>query len=189
MRLIRLHRLHAPQINSEVSCNQIGTGPPGIFYHDNIACKGSFQFSNNQSIPMTGVQVDTRSVGNIQARTIPGTECLIHAGSTGPGQGQDTFTTGLPVTITGGFNNPDPLLRNVSGIDRSDSIVTVPVFNCPAPPATCDGTGAAPLPIVGFLQLGIQEVTATGNINTVILNAAGTSPSSHCSEVGSIAVV
>jgi Flp pilus assembly protein TadG len=164
--------------NAAVSCNQIGTGPPGVFYHDNIACSGSFKFGNNQSVPMPSVQVDTRSAGTLNARTIPGTECLIHAAGSGLGQGQDSFTTGLPVAITGGSNNPDPSLRSVSGIHRSDSVVTAPVFNCPNPPAICDGTGVSPLPIVGFLQLGIQDVAATGNIDAVILNAAGTDPGS-----------
>jgi hypothetical protein len=52
-------------------------------------------------------------------------------------------------------------------------VVTVPVFNCPSA-GTCDGT--AQLPIVGFLQLGIQDVNASGDVTTVILNAAGVDP-------------
>ena len=163
--------------NSAVSCSQIGTGPPGIFYHDNIACTGSFNFANGQSIPMASVQVDTRSKGNLQSRTVSGTQCLIHAAGSGLGQGQDTFTTGLPVTITGGTNNPNPALRGVSGIHRSDSVITAPVFNCPAV-GPCDGTGAVQLQIVGFLQLGILDITAAGDINAVILNAAGIDPTS-----------
>ena len=88
--------------------------------------------------------------------------------------GQDTFTPGvLPVVIAGGFNNPNPLLRTATSISRSDSVVTVPVFNCPAVGA-CDGT--AQLPIVGFLQLGIQSVVA-GDISVVVLNVAGCDPS------------
>ena len=166
--------LSCPNKNTAVSCSQIGTGPPGIFYHDNIACTGIFQFSNNQFIgPGQPIQVDTRSLGNLQARTSAGTQCLIHASGNGLGQGQDSFTTGLPVTITGGTNNPDASLRGVANIHRSDSVVTAPVFNCPTL-GTCDGT--AQLQIVGYLQLGIQDVTATG-VDAVILNAAGTDPS------------
>jgi hypothetical protein len=161
--------------NGAISCSQIGTGPPGLYYHDNIACSGSFQFGNNQSIPMPSAQVDTRSVGNLQARTSNGVQCLIHAAGNGPGQGQDSFTTGLPITITGGSNNPDPALRGVI-IHRSDSVVTAPVFNCPAV-GTCDGTGAVQLQIVGFLQLAIQEVNG-GDITAMVLNAAGTDPAS-----------
>ena len=162
--------------NGAISCSQVGTGPPGIYYHDNIACSGSFVFGNNQSIPMTSAQVDTRSVGTLQARTSAGVQCLIHAAGSGLLQGQDTFTTGLPVTITGGSNNPDPALRGVR-IHRSDSVVTAPVFNCPTV-GPCDGTGAMQLQIVGFLQLAIQDVTGGGNIDAVILNAAGTDPAS-----------
>jgi Flp pilus assembly protein TadG len=163
--------------NGAISCSQIGTGPPGIYYHDNIACSGSLEFGNNQSIPMASAQVDTRSFGTLQSRTSDGVQCLIHAGGNGLGQGQDIFTTaGPPVTITGGSNNPDPALRGAS-IHRSDSVVTAPVFNCPAV-GTCDGTGAAPLQIVGYLQLGIRDFNGGGNIEAVILNAAGTDPAS-----------
>ena len=76
--------------------------------------------------------------------------------------------------LAGGSNNPNPLLRTAASISRSDSIVTVPVFNCPAIGA-CDGT--AQLPIVGFLQLGIQYYAATGDISVVVLNVAGCDPS------------
>jgi hypothetical protein len=157
--------------NGAISCNQIGTGPPGIYYHDNIACSGSFQFGNNQSIPMPSAQVDTRSAGTLSVRTSNGVQCLIHEAL---GQGQDIIPPGLPLAITGGSNNPDPALRGIS-IHRSDSVVTAPVFNCPTAGA-CDGTGAMQLQIVGFLQLAIQDVTASGDIDAVILNAAGTDP-------------
>ena len=160
-----------------VSCSQIGTGPPGLNYHDNIACANGFNFSNGQFVgPGQAWWVDTRSQGNLNARTSPGTDCLIHADSDGAPFGQDSFTVGLPVTITGGYNNPNPSLHLVDGIHRSDSVVTVPVFNCPpAPP--CDGT--AQLPIVGFLQLGIQYVTVgSPDIHAIILNAAGLDPAS-----------
>jgi hypothetical protein len=113
--------------SSAVSCNQIGTGPPGLYYHDNIACKGTAHFSCGQIIgPGQPIQVDTRSQGNLIARTDPGTQCLIHANGPGLAQGQDTFTiTGPPVTIAGGSNNPNSSLRLASSISRSDSVVTV----------------------------------------------------------------
>jgi len=161
---------------SAVSCNQIGTGGP-LYYHDNIACENGSSFSNGQFVgPGQVFQVDTSSVGNLNARTTPGTECLIHANGTGLGQGQDSFTTpGPPVTITGGSNNPNASLRLVNGIHRSDSVITVPVFNCPS--GGCNGT-LQQLPIVGFLQLGILDVTPSGDIEAVILNAAGLDPAS-----------
>src|SRR5437660_3927274 len=97
---------------SAVSFNQIGTGPPGLFYHDNIACRGTAHFTCGQLIgPGQPIQVDTRSQGNLIARTDPGTQCLIHANAPGPAQGQDTFTAvALPVVIARGSNNPNPLL-------------------------------------------------------------------------------
>jgi hypothetical protein len=161
--------------SSAVSYNQIGTGPPGLYYHDNIACKGTAHFSCGQIIgPGQPIQVDTRSQGNLIARTDPGTQCLIHANGPGLAQGQDTFTiTGPPITIAGGSNNPNSSLRLASSISRSDSVVTVPVFNCAAGP-TCNGT--VDLQIAGFLQLGIQSVVA-GDISAVVLNVAGCNPS------------
>jgi hypothetical protein len=162
--------------SSAVSCNQIGTGPPGLYYHDNIACKGSAHFTCGQIIgPGQPIQVDTRSIGNLQSRTDFGTQCLIHANALGLAQGQDTFTAGPPpVIIGGGSNNPNSSMRLASSISRSDSVITVPVFNCPAVGA-CDGT--AQLPIVGFLQLGIQSVPVPGDISVVVLNVAGCDPS------------
>jgi len=169
---------------SAVSCNQIGTGPPGLYYHDNIACTGTAHIACGQIIgPGRTIQVDTRSLGNLHARTDPGTECLIHANAAGLNQGQDTFTTGgPPVIIAGGSNNPNALLRTAASISRSDSVVTVPVFNCPAGP-TCNGT--VDLQIVGFLQLGIQGVgpipsippVLPGEISAVVLNVSGCDPS------------
>ena len=112
--------------------------------------------------------------------TREGTECLIHAGNFGPNLGQDIINpaVGAPVTITGGYNNPNPALRNATSISRSDSVVTVPVYDgaipslnlCPS--TTCNQTAQ----VVGFLQLGIQSVDNSGNLNAVILNAAGVNP-------------
>jgi hypothetical protein len=169
--------------SSAVSCNQIGTGPPGLYYHDNIACKGTAHFTCGQLIgPGQPIQVDTRSLGNLQARTNSGTQCLIHANAAGLAQGQDSFTPGQPVVIAGGSNNPNSAMRLASSISRSDSVVTVPVVDCPAVGA-CDGT--AQLPIVGFLQLGIQGLgpipaippVLPGDISVVVLNVAGCDPS------------
>jgi len=71
----------------------------------------------------------------------------------------------------------------VANISRSDSIVTVPIFdyltgaNNPCPGGVC-GTAT----VTGFLQLGIQSIGlppgggAAGKIGAVILNAAGCDP-------------
>lgn len=166
--------LSCPDKSLALNCSNIGTGPPGIYYHDNIACEGSLNYTNGQQIgPGQSVQVDTRIQGTLQTRTVQGTTCLIHASGSGSGQGQDSFSLTAPVSITGGFNNPNPSLRLVSGIHRSDSLVTVPVFNCPSA-GPCDGTVL--LPIVGFLQVGIQDTSGSGDLHVVIVNAAGVDP-------------
>ena len=177
---------------SAVSCSQIGTGNPNLNYHDNIACENGFNFSNGQFVgPGQVFHVDTRfatGTGNpqVQLETTAGTDCLIHASNAGTGQGQDIFTPPVPpapVTITGGSNNPNASLRSVNGIHRSDSVVTVPVFDCPTTAGICPG--AAQLQIAGFLQLGIQDINSpcsTPNlpcvIDAVLLNVAVIDPAS-----------
>jgi len=157
-----------------------------------ISRETNSNFSNGQLVgPGQVFQVDTRfSTGSgnpqVQLETTAGTDCLIHASNAGTGQGQDSFTTPgppAPVTITGGSNNPNASLRLVNGIHRSDAVVTVPVFDCPPITGICPG--AAQLQIVGFLQLGIQDINSpcsTPNlpcvIDAVLLNAAGVDPAS-----------
>jgi len=161
---------------SAVSCDKVGTGDN---YIDNIACHSAFQFSCGQTIGGTPIAVLTGA--GLGLRTREGTQCLIHASGVGPppGPGQDAFTpngSGDLVTITGGENNPNPVLQGQPNISRSDSVVTVPLYG-----GGCVGTGGTCIPtttVVGFLQLGIME-TETGptKIRAVILNAAGCNPS------------
>ena len=165
-----------------VSCSGIGTGPPGIFYHDNIACSNTaFQYSCGQQIgPGQSVRVDTRSLGTLQVRTEAGTECLIHASSASQvNSGQDMFSGGTPpVIITGGANNPNLALQGITNISRSDSVVTVPVYN--GGDLGCSSSGCTnTATVIGFLQLGIQSVypnAGTVALNAVILNASGCNP-------------
>ena len=158
---------------SAVSCTQIGTGNPNTNYHDNIACENGNNFGNGQFIgPGQTFQLDNRPLGNLQARTRAGTECLIHASGASQGQGQDGFNG---CTIIGGANNPNPALQLVSNISRSDSVVTVPVFDLPAG----GWNPTAQLPIKGLLQLGIVDVMPGGaGIDAVILNVACLDPAS-----------
>jgi len=166
-----------------VSCGNLNTGGGHADYRRNIACSGTFVFNNGQQIgPGQTVTVDTNSAAVIKNTTIEGTECLIHADTTGLGVGEDTINptlVGARVTITGGYNNPNPALRTGSYISRSDSVVTIPVYElvgvgtnlCPTG-VPCTGTGK----VVGFLQLGIQDVDVNGRIDAVILTAAGANP-------------
>jgi hypothetical protein len=107
----------------------------------------------------------------------PAALCLIHADNPGRNMGQDQICNNgvtpncpasAPISIDGGSNNPDPALQGANSISRSDSVVTVPIFN------PC-GTGCinANATIVGFLQLGIAQVTTTGPLRAVVMNVVG----------------
>jgi hypothetical protein len=159
---------------SAVSCAQVGSDD----YHDNIACSSTSQFSCGQTV---GAGQAVFVAGGSLVLTDQGTQCLIHASGQGPGLGQDVLTpSGVgapPVTIEGGNNNPNPALQGPTNISRSDSVVTMPIYHslinvnlCPG--GTCTGTGT----IIGFLQLGIQENSAPGQVKGVIMNVAGCNP-------------
>lgn len=153
-----------PDTNA-VSCDRVGTND----YHDNIACASKQKITCGQSFPV-------RRPANYGQWTRDGVECLIHAEGTGLNRGQDVFVSGgtLPVTINPGANNPNPALsgNGTLNISRSDSIVTVPLYNgqdlCPG--GTC-GSGT----VVGFLQIGITQSQPPGQpqVEGVILNAVG----------------
>jgi len=162
-----------------VSCNNLYTGGPHAPFRQNIACSGTSPFTCGQAIGAGGLTVHT--VSGIDNATRDGTECLTHADTTGLGVGQDIINpsaVGTPVTIAPGYNNPNPALVSATSISRSDSVVTVPVYNgsdlCPGGAAGCTQTNA--LGVIGFLQLGIQQVDGAGRIDAVILNAAGCNP-------------
>jgi hypothetical protein len=174
------------------SSAQTGCGnTPGVYY-DSIACFNPTTFTCGESVngPTDPVWVDGRfHTGSLQPRTNQGTQCLIHASGTGPPvipldcstgpYEQDCFVVsgaGNPILITPGTQNPDPSLAGADYISRSDSVVTVPLFNgsnlCP-PTGCIDIQNATPATIVGFLQLGIQANVGSGTIDAVILNASG----------------
>jgi len=81
----------------------------------------------------------------------------------------------MPPAITGGDNNPQSTLVGVNNLSRSDSIVTVPIWDgdlvC-VQAITC----TAPR-VVGFMQIGLQQVDppilTNGTIRGVILNLSG----------------
>ena len=169
------------------SCSLVGQG---IFF-DNVACYNPFPLTCGQLVGgSTTVPVDTRvsiggsSLGQLQSRVDQGTQCLIHAGNTGLGQGQDTFSSVTPggptFLIQPGSNNPDPSLAGATNISRSDSVITVPLFdgrNLCAGATNGNPACTYTAPIVGFLQLGIVQDHPTGasagSLQTIILNASG----------------
>jgi hypothetical protein len=164
------------------SCNQIGSS----VYHDSIACADDAQLA--QLTCGSTVTVDANNgQGQMKVTTKEGVQCLIHTAANGnppnlcspaPDSDPDCFVSagGSPVVINGGLSNPNTAMR-VSNISRSDSIVTVPIFDFqqatddPCPAGTC-GTAT----VMGFLQLGIQSVSNQGAIQAVVLNAAGCNP-------------
>ena len=153
-----------PDTNA-VSCDQVGTND----YRDNIACASKQKVTCGQSFPV-------RRPNGYGQLTRDGVQCLIHAEGTGLNRGQDVFVSGgtLPVTINPGANNPNPTLsgNGALNISRSDSIVTVPLYNGQN---LCTGGPCVSGTVVGFLQIGITQSQPPGQpqVEGVILNAVG----------------
>jgi hypothetical protein len=107
---------------------------------------------------------------------------LIHANNADFLQGQDIFSapasSGQRILISPGTNNPDPSLASATYISRSDSVISVPLFDGSN---LCQGANNSnqacnfTAPIVGFLQLGITRDVPGSNatVEAVILNASG----------------
>jgi hypothetical protein len=166
------------------SCNLLGKGP----YFDNIACSNPTQLSCGQIVGgSTTIPVDTRVTSNtnwsqLQSRVDQGAQCLIHANNADFLQGQDIFSapasSGQRILISPGTNNPDPSLASATYISRSDSVISVPLFDGSN---LCQGANNSnqacnfTAPIVGFLQLGITRDVPGSNatVEAVILNASG----------------
>jgi hypothetical protein len=155
---------------SSVSCGGLDPASPG--YPETIAC------ANSKPIKC-GDQVKIAAGGGIllSSNAVDAPRCLIHSSDNGPNKGQDIFppaAPGDPIAIEGGSNNPDVVLQGKTNISRSDSVVTVPLWDGNGPLL---GPGAT-VKVVGFLQLGIREVQPglaglTSEIDGVILNVSG----------------
>lgn len=158
---------------NQVSCDSVNASTPG--YYETIACTNSVQLKCGQTFT-----VDP-ATGSLHATSNQAAMCLVHASNYGFGNGQDIFCAtnaacSFPIQIDGGGSNPDASLKNVNNISRSDSIVTLPVWDgtnlCPG--GTC-GTGT----VIGFLQVAIRRVRNPANVpphgglGLMILNAVG----------------
>lgn len=156
---------------SAVSCGEINSAGPD--YPETIAC------ANSRAVKC-GDQVEVELGGGIllspSAKNAP--KCLIHSAADGLGQGQDIFTPvpGDPISIEGGSNNPDVNLQSKVNISRSDSVVTVPLWDGAVPAL---GLTLAPPRVIGFMQLGITNTgpgllpILTSSMDAVILNVSG----------------
>jgi hypothetical protein len=125
-------------------------------------------------------------VGN-SALTQNGVQCLIHASGPGLDQGQDSvplnftvFGQGFaifPFAATAGSNNPIPGAFG-KNVNRSDSLITVPLYDGSQ---LCSGSGCAGtknVTIIGFMQLFITDYAAgTGStqsqVHALVFNVAG----------------
>jgi hypothetical protein len=115
------------------------------------------------------------------ADTPNGTQCLIHqsAGSAGLGNGQDALLPAaggsFPFQIQAGTNNPVVLapggLTSNTLITSSTSIVSLPIYDTSV--TTFNPGGTTPVTIVGFLQVFINQVDGSGNVQVTVMNVTG----------------
>jgi hypothetical protein len=156
------------------TCSGIDASSPS--YPESIACANSNPLSCGQPLtidPNTGTAATLSHIIFQEAAL-----CMIHASNTGPGNGQDLFcdhalvpscSSGSPINVDGGGNNPSPALQGMNNISRSDSIVAVPLWD----PGPNGAVGGPTVRIVGFLQLGIVRVRIGGPLRVIVLNVAG----------------
>ena len=157
---------------SAPGCGNVGGGGGTVGYLDTIACANTNRLQCGDTVNLDKLNGSPPNI----ADTISGTQCLVHATTIGPGGNeQDSFSVGAaPIVITGGLQNPNPAFRNTVNISHSDSVVTVPLFDWTGDPCPANKCGTEV--VMGFLQLGIQDVTVAGNIDAVVLNAVGCNP-------------
>jgi hypothetical protein len=154
--------------SSSASCGAVNPGAPGFF--ETVACSNPTKLQCGQSLnlPLAGGGILPPS------STAPAL-CLTHANGYGAGQGQDAIATPMPPAITGGDNNPQSTLVGVNNLSRSDSIVTVPIWDGDL--VCVQGITCTAPRVVGFMQIGLQQVDppilTNGTIRGVILNLSG----------------
>jgi len=118
--------------------------------------------------------------GGVPGPSADGAECLIHAGSTGPLQGQDQLNNPIPFPngppqITGGTYLGNPYSGSL--VSTSSSVVTIPIIDTPGFPTVVN--------VVGFMQAFINQVQpgtgpgTGGDINITVLNIAGCAGASN----------
>lgn len=189
------YALELPQ--GTINCPSTSAAPAGSCsnvssdaYQENIACSNTATLSCGDIVTVSHNPNPVSGSAAMKTDTTEGTQCLIHTTGNGNAPGScnadtdpDCFVSGSPVTINGGSSNPNPSMQGATNISRSDSVVTVPVFDFqtaaddPCPGGTCTHS----VRVIGFLQLGIQSISrlgVKGQIEAYVLNASGCDPSS-----------
>jgi len=108
----------------------------------------------------------TINPGGASGDTSVAAQCLIHQVGT---TGQDSLdVTAFPYTIKAGASNP--VVSANQPITASNSLVTLPIYDDSG--GALAGTQPA-ITIVGFLQVFIDNVDPSGNLNVHVVNIAG----------------
>jgi hypothetical protein len=120
---------------------------------------------SSEATPANSIDI-RENPGGSGGDTAKGIACLISPG----GSGQDLLdASSYPFQITAGPSNPVTGLRG-SVVTSSNSIVSLPIYDGGTP--TFSGN-TAPVTIVGFLQVFINQVNVDGSLSVTILNVAG----------------
>ena len=157
--------------------------PDSCSFEQSIAACSPQPVSCSSSSGIQQVNIDNTICGG-SGYAVTGTECLIHAGAPGPGQGQDCMGTdgssycssAAPTVVTqmfAGANNRliSDGINTGDLISTSDSLVTIPVFNYTGGLIST----SAPVNIIGFVQAFVTKVDSAGDVTIRIVNIAGCS--------------
>ena len=150
------------------TANAVPSCATGSAYQEAIAgCDVSTEYSCG--IANAGVQADlTFNPGKVSGDTATATQCLIHQSA-----GQDVLdSTQFPFQIQAGLGNP---VATSGALMSSNSIVTVPIYDDVAAGTFSTVQATVPVNIVGFLQVFINGIDASGNVNVTVLNVSGCS--------------
>lgn len=121
----------------------------------------------------------TRNPRNSGA-TSNGVQCLIHEGSPSTSQpdGQDTLNpyaapSSYPFQILAGTSSPLGAGFAGTPVTGSSSIVSIPIYDNGAGSNPIASSTTTAVTFVGFLQVFINAVDSSGNVNVTVLNVAG----------------
>lgn len=170
--------------------NQVGATPIAISscnngntYNRDIA--GCDQATNYQC-GVKDANVADLTIGPV-TDTTDGVACLIHQGDTATvtaSTGQDYLNatafgapSAYPFQILAGSANPvvGSGLSSGTPVTISSSIVSLPIYDQTEPGVNLSTNNATPVTFVGFLQVFINAVDATGDVLVTVLNVAGCS--------------